>query len=340
MIPAPTTAARAAPLSHNFPNQFKGTIVFVMVAGEEQGLYGSAFMAKVMKAAAVDVQGMFSNDIVGASSAWDGTRPDPLTVRLFIEGVPTAETAQQTSIRQSVGGENDCPSRQLARFVKDVAENDSTEMTVRMIWRRDRYLRGSDHLSFLQQGYPAARFTEPRENDLPEFCDFGYISSVTKVNAATLFSLAKGPGTPKGLGIVAAVLTNTTTLNWTADTDPDIEGYEVVWRETTSPLWTHAIDVGNVSTATIDLSKDNVQFGLRAVDHSGRRSPGRFPCSYDVSPRLLCRGKPPGFPRQLPSCGFAFPVAVHCAWRCLAHEVMGVARDLTQPIGCNNVSSN
>jgi hypothetical protein len=276
------------------PHRFTGTIVFVAVAGEEQGLYGSAFMAKAMKAASADVQGMFSNDIVGASSAWDGTRPDPHTVRLFIEGVPTAETAQQTSIRQAVGGENDGPSRQLARFAKDVAENDATDMTVRMIWRRDRYLRASDHVSFLQQGYPAARFTEPRENfthehqdtrvengiqfgDLPEFCDFGYIARVTKVNAATLFSLAKGPGTPKGLGIAAAVLTNTTTLNWTADTDPEIAGYEVVWRETTAPLWTHAIDVGNVNTATIDLSKDNVQFGLRAVDRDGRHSPVAFP---------------------------------------------------------------
>src|SRR5688572_15805169 len=105
---------------------FKGTLVFVTVAGEEQGLYGSTFMATQMKAANVDVQAMFSNDIIGASSGWDGTRPDPHTVRLFVEGVPTSETAQQTSIRQSIGGENDGNSRQLGRFVKNVADNDST----------------------------------------------------------------------------------------------------------------------------------------------------------------------------------------------------------------------
>jgi Peptidase family M28 len=272
----------------------EGTLVFAVVAGEEQGLYGSAYMAKQMKTAGVDVQGMFSNDIVGASSAWDGTRPDPHTVRLFVEGVPTTETPAQASIRQSVGGENDGPSRQLARFVQDVAQNESTGMDVRVIWRRDRYLRGSDHISFLQQGYPAARFTEPRENfnhehqdtrvengvqfgDLPQFLDFEYIARVAKVNGATLWSLAQGPGTPKNVKIDAAVLTNDTTLTWDRGTEPDLAGYEVVWRETTAPDWTQVIDVGDVTTVTIDLVKDNVQFGLRAVDRDGHRGPVAFP---------------------------------------------------------------
>ena len=50
-------------------HQFPGTLVFATVAGEEEGLYGSTFMAKQMAAAGADVQGMFSNDIVGASRA-------------------------------------------------------------------------------------------------------------------------------------------------------------------------------------------------------------------------------------------------------------------------------
>jgi Zn-dependent M28 family amino/carboxypeptidase len=273
---------------------FPGTLVFVTVAGEEQGLYGSAFMAAQMRTAGTDVQAMFSNDIIGASRAWDGTAPDPHTVRLFVEGVPTSETPTQTAIRQAVGGENDGPSRQLARFVQDVAVNEATDMDVRVIWRRDRYLRGSDHISFLRQGYPAARFTEPRENfnhehqdtrvvngvqfgDLAEFCDFDYIARVARVNAATLWSLAKGPGTPKGLLIIAAVLTNDTTLIWTRGTDANLAGYEVVWRETTSPVWTNVLDVGDVTTVTLPLAKDNVQFGLRAVDSDGLRSPVAFP---------------------------------------------------------------
>jgi hypothetical protein len=237
---------------------------------------------------------MFSNDIIGASEAFDGTRPDPRTVRLFVEGVPTSETAQQTAIRQAIGGEDDGPSRQLGRFVQSVAPSDLTGMRVRVIWRRDRFLRASDHVSFLQQAYPAARFTEPRENfnhehqdvrvengvqfgDLPQFCDFQYIGRVTKVNAAALWSLSQGPGTPKGVGIVTSALTNMSTLRWTRGTEPDLAGYEVVWRETTAPDWTNAIPVGNVTEATIDLSKDNVHFGVRALDSDGHHSPVAYP---------------------------------------------------------------
>jgi hypothetical protein len=279
--------------------QFPGTLVFATVAGEEQGLYGSAFMAAQMKAAGADVQGMFSNDIVGASQAWDGTRPDPHTLRLFVEGIPTAATPSQIALMQSVGGENDGRTHQLARFVADVAPSDLTNMNVRVIWRRDRYLRGSDHLSFQQQGYPAARFTEPRENfnhehqdtqvvngvqfgDLPEFVDFDYMARVAKVNGAALWSLATAPGTPKNAQIHTTPPgtlsgTNLTTLTWNANPEPDLAGYEVVTRETTSPVWTKVIDVGNVTTVTLDISKDNVQFGVRAVDQAGHRGPAAFP---------------------------------------------------------------
>src|SRR3984957_4133659 len=144
--------------------QFPGTLVFATVDGEEQGLYGSSFMAAQMKAAGADVQGMFSNDIVGASQAFDGTRPDPFSVRLFLEGIPTDVTEDEISLMQSVGGENDGLSRQLGRYVQEVAPFWLTGMNVWTIWRRDRYLRGSDHVSFQGQGYAAARVTEPREN--------------------------------------------------------------------------------------------------------------------------------------------------------------------------------
>jgi hypothetical protein len=272
----------------------EATLVFGAVAGEEQGLYGSAYMAQRYREAGADVQAMFSNDIVGTGDAHDGTRPDPRTLRLFVEGVPTSETPQQATVRQSVGGENDGPSRQLGRFVEDVAENPQTGMNVRVIWRRDRYLRGSDHISFLRQGYPAGRFTEPRENfrlqhqdvrvengvqygDLPEFCDFRYIARVARVNGATLWSLAQAPGTPKGVVIDTTQLTNATTLRWQRGTEPDLAGYQVLWRETTAPDWTHVADVGDVTSVTLDISKDNVFFGVRAVDGAGHRSPVAAP---------------------------------------------------------------
>ncbi|MEU5382059.1 M20/M25/M40 family metallo-hydrolase [Streptomyces sp. NPDC005968] len=270
------------------------TIVFAAVAGEEQGLYGATHMAQQFKAAGVDVQGMFTNDIVGSSTADDGAR-DPYTVRLFAEGVPSSETPEQAAIRRSVGGENDSATRQLSRFVRDVADNDVTGMHVRVIYRRDRYLRGGDHIPFLERSYPAARFTEPAEDfahqhqdirvdetgkqfgDLPEFCDFRYIARVARVNAATLWSLAQAPGTPRGAKIITSTLTNSTDLVWTRGTEPDLAGYEIVWRETTAPEWTHVIPVGDVTRQGVDLSKDNVFFGVRAVNKAGLKSPVAFP---------------------------------------------------------------
>ncbi|MEU1417962.1 M20/M25/M40 family metallo-hydrolase [Streptomyces sp. NPDC005731] len=270
------------------------TIVFAAVAGEEQGLYGATHMAQQFKAAGVDVQGMFTNDIVGSSTADDGTR-DPYTVRLFAEGVPSSETPEQAALRRSVGGENDSATRQLSRFVRDVADNDVTGMHVRVVYRRDRYLRGGDHIPFLERSYPAARFTEPAEDfahqhqdvrvdetgkqfgDLPEFCDFRYIARVARVNAATLWSLAQAPGTPRGAKIITSTLTNSTDLVWTRGTEPDLAGYEIVWRETTAPEWTHVIPVGDVMRQGVDLSKDNVFFGVRAVNKAGLKSPVAFP---------------------------------------------------------------
>jgi peptidase M28-like protein len=280
-------------------HQFPGTLVLATVSGEEQGLFGSTFMAQQMAAAGNDVQGMFSNDIVGTGDAHDGTRPDPFTLRMFLEGIPTAATPNDISLMQSVGGENDGKSRQLGRYVAEVAPFFLTNMNVRLIWRRDRYLRGTDSLSFQGQGYAAARFTEPRENfnhehqntqvvngvqlgDLIQYVDPNYIARVAKVNAAALWALASSPSTPKGLQIhitppVNFAGTNLTSLTWNANPESNLAGYEVVMRETTSPDWTSAIPVGNVTSVTLNISKDNVQFGLRAVDQNFNRSPVAFP---------------------------------------------------------------
>ncbi len=268
----------------------RATLVFLAVAGEEQGLYGSAFTANEYKAAGTDVQAMFTNDIVGSSTADDGTH-DPFDLRLFAQGVANPPGPADTA-RIAVGGENDSPARELARFVTEVAPREVTGMNVRVIYRLDRFLRGGDHLSFLRAGFPAARFTEPNENfahqhqdvrvengvqfgDLPQFCDFPYIARVAKVNGAALWSLAAAPGTPRDVRVATLALTNDTTLSWTPD--PAAAGYEIVWRPTTEPEWTHVIAVGKVATATVDLSKDNVVFGVRAVDAAGHRSPAVLP---------------------------------------------------------------
>lgn len=273
--------------------RFDATVVFMAVAGEEQGLYGSGHYAQTAKQAGADIQGMFTNDIVGSANGDNGNAPN--AVRVFAEGVPTAETPQEAAIRQSVGGENDGVSRQLGRFVRDAAETYVSRMDAMLMYRRDRYLRGGDHIPFLQQGYPALRFTEVHEDyrhqhqdvrvengvqfgDLKQFVEDDYTARVARVNVASLASLARAPGAPRNAGIVTAALTNDTDLRWDASTAPDTSGYEVVWRETTEPLWTHSRFVGNVTSYTVKgLSKDNFFFGIRAIDRQGHRSPVSHP---------------------------------------------------------------
>jgi Zn-dependent M28 family amino/carboxypeptidase len=267
------------------------TIVFMAVAGEEQNLYGSNHAATLFKAANTDIQGMLNNDIVGSSTADDGTR-DRTSVRLFAEGISRPPTASDTDLIK-VDGENDTAPRELGRFLTEVATREATGMDVRLIYRLDRFLRAGDHLSFLQQGYPAVRFTEPHENfdhehqdvrvvngvqlgDLPQFVDFDYVAGVARVNAAGLWSLANAPGTPRDVKVDVTQLTNDTTLTWTLD--PAAAGYEVVWRPTIEPVWTHAVPVGKVETATLKgFSKDNALIGVRALGADGKRTPAVLP---------------------------------------------------------------
>lgn len=274
--------------------KFDATVIFITVAGEEQGLLGSRYFAEQAKAKQLNIEAMLNNDIVGGVTTHKNS-PDRKKVRVFSEGVPSNETEQQAATRRSVGGENDSPSRQLARFIKETADLYLKDFSVWMIYRRDRYLRGGDHIPFLEQGYPAVRFTEPNEDfthqhqnvrtengvfygDTPEFVDFEYVAQVARVNAAALAALALAPARPKNVGIVTARLTNDTDLKWDANQDADLAGYEIVWRETTSPVWTNSKFVGNVTSYTMSgMSKDNYFFGVRAVDKDGNKSPVVYP---------------------------------------------------------------
>jgi hypothetical protein len=279
-------------MAKRLPN---ATIVFSLVAGEEEGLFGSAFQAAQLKAAGVDVEGMFNVDTVGSSTAQKWQIPDTHTIRLFTEGVPLAETPAQAALRQFVDSENDSSSRELGRFAKSVAENGETDMTIWLINRRDRYYFQGDQLSYQQQGYPAARFTEPNENfnherqdvqvvngvqfgDLVTFLDFPFLARVARVNAATIWSLAQGPGTPKNVRLSLGVPSNSTDLSWDQATDPSLAAYEVVWREMDESDWTHIIPIGNVTSVSFSFfPKDNFHIGVRAVDVNGHHSPVAFP---------------------------------------------------------------
>ncbi|MCU0239402.1 MAG: M28 family metallopeptidase [Pyrinomonadaceae bacterium] len=274
--------------------KFDATIVFMAVAGEEQGLLGAAYYAQQAKEAKMDIEAMFTNDIIGGVTTFKNA-VNRNTVRVFSEGVPSNETEQQANTRRSVGGENDSPSRQLGRFIKETADKYMSKFSVQLIYRRDRYGRGGDHIPFLERGFTAVRITETNEDydhqhqnvrtengkffgDTVEYVDFGYIADVTRVNLASLATLALAPARPKNVGMVTTRLGNDTEIKWDANTDSDIASYEIIWRDTTSATWTNSLNVGNVTTYTMKaMSKDNYFFGVRAVDKDGNKSFVSFP---------------------------------------------------------------
>jgi len=266
--------------------KFPATIVFLAVAGEEQGLNGSHHFAEMAKQQGWDVEAALNNDIVGGDK---NPEQDHSLVRVFSEGLPAAATDQHIRRIRMLGGENDSGSRQLARYIYDVARTYDTEVKPMLVFRLDRYLRGGDHYSFNQQGFAAVRFTEYREDfhhqhqnvrsengieygDLPKFVDFDYVAHVARLNAATLASLASAPAPPANVHLLTKSLENDSTLTWDTPRDGLATEYEVLWRATSSPEWEYVQKVGTARRATLQLSKDNVIFAVRAVDAQGHRS--------------------------------------------------------------------
>jgi hypothetical protein len=265
--------------------KFPATIIFLAVAGEEQGLNGSHHFAKLAKDQGWNLEAVLNNDIVGGDK---NAEQDHSVVRVFSEGLPAAATEQEIRRIRGLGGENDSGSRQLARYIADVGRAYDTVRPL-LVFRLDRYLRGGDHSAFNQQGFAAVRFTEFREDfhhqhqnvrtengvefgDLPKFVDFEYVARVARLNAATLASLAAAPAPPANVHLLTKDLENDSTLTWEASPGGRAAGYEVLWRDTTSPEWEHVQKVDSVLRTTLKLSKDNVIFAVRAVDAEGHRS--------------------------------------------------------------------
>ena len=270
-------------------HQFPATLVFLAVAGEEQGLNGSAHFATMVKAAGWQLEGVLNNDIVGGNRTPGDTRQNENWVRVFSEGLPAA--ASDTDLRRirATGGENDSSSRELARYVREVANAyDFGQFTPKLIFRRDRYLRGGDHRSFNEQGFAAVRFTEYREDfhhqhqtprvqngveygDLVKFVDFDYVANVARLNAATLASLAAAPPLPSQVQLLTTQLENNSKLAWQASAGAD--GYQVLWRDTADADFPEENTTPTTQT-TIEIqeSKDNVIFGVRATDTHGHHS--------------------------------------------------------------------
>lgn len=280
--------------------KWPASLVFVAVAGEEQGLVGSAHLARLAKDNGWQLEGVLNNDIVGGNTTPGDTLQRKDVVRVFSEGIPLAATPEQMRRIRALGTVDDAPSRELARAMEDVARtydrSSDGKLTFApfLVARPDRYLRGGDHTSFNHEGFAAVRLTEWREDynhqhqnvrvddgvqygDLPQYVDFGYVANVARLNAATLATLAASPGIPQDGKIDARKLENGTTLTWKAPGGaPAGMHYELLWRETTAPDWQYmrvvpaAADSEEI-TITVPVSKDNVIFGVRAVDAAGHR---------------------------------------------------------------------
>jgi hypothetical protein len=266
--------------------KFPATIIFLTVAGEEQGLYGSHHFAQMAESADWNIEAALNNDIVGGDR---NSQQDRNLVRVFSEGVPAAATDADLRQIRSLGGESDSSSREVARYISEVSRTYDTGVRPMLVFRLDRYLRGGDHYSFNQQGYAAVRFTEYREEynhqhqnvrtengieygDLPKFVNYDYVAAVARLNAATLASLASAPAPPGKVRLVTKELENSSTLTWESSLGGRANSYEILWRATTSPEWEHVEAEGNVLRATVPSSKDNVIFAVRAVDQEGHRS--------------------------------------------------------------------
>jgi len=297
--------------------KFPATILFVAVAGEEQGLNGSHHLALLAKKEGWQLEGVLNNDIVGGDITPGETLQNKSLVRIFSQGILPSAPIEEIRQMLTLGMDNDSPSRELAREVLDVDRTyfspkgvgKSVKMTPSfaavMQLRLDRYLRGGDHKSFSDEGFPAIRFTEWRENfdhqhqhvriengkeygDLIKFDDFNYIANVARLNMATLATLARSPGAPQNVRVVTSNLDNRTILKWNAPSsfDPQVH-YQIVWRETAAIDWQYEVNVDSLKNqlemansefvATLPVSKDNVYFGVRACD-------GAYHCSTAVAP--------------------------------------------------------
>lgn len=298
-------------------HEFDATIVFVAFAGEEQGLLGSTHFAQQARAAGRTIEAMLTNDIVGNTEGGSGVR-DNRTVRVFSEGIPALDSPLAGRLR-AVGGENDAPSRQLARYIEETARLYLLDFGVKLVFRSDRYLRGGDHLPFLAEGYPAVRLTEPNEaytrqhqnvrqqdgvafGDVPERVDFPYVARVARVNGAAIATLALAPPAPATASLVTERLESDTTVRWSAVAADDLAGYEVVWRDTTEPRWQRSrfVPADQTSLSLPGLSKDDWHFGVRAIDRQGHRSPVTFSLPPAPAPRRAGEPGSGAAPRDQP----------------------------------------
>jgi hypothetical protein len=277
--------------------KFAATIVYSVDSGEEQGLYGGKVIAQYAQDHHWNVEADLNDDIVGNSHGQHGATDNSL-VRVFSEGTRALETDKEANDRRYHGGEVDSPSRNVARYVKQLAEQTIPNWHVMLVYRTDRFGRGGDHVAFNALGYPAVRLTESHEDfthqhqdvrvekgvhygDVLSGVDFPYLAKVAATNAIALAGMAWAPAPPQGVAIVSdpepGLSGGTDTVfDWKASAGA--VGYRLHWRDTTEPRWTQGRYVGPVQHYVLqDVSIDDWFFGIAAVSQYGFESPIVFP---------------------------------------------------------------
>jgi Zn-dependent M28 family amino/carboxypeptidase len=272
-------------------HKFPATLVFAVLSGEEQGLYGGKVLADYATAKGWQVEADLNNDIVGNSEGLTGTR-ETTRVRVFSEGTRTIETPAEADKRRYNGGEVDSPSRQLARMMDGLADRYLGNFDVTMVYRTDRFGRGGDQVEMLKAGFPSVRVTEANENynrqhqalrtengirygDVLDGVDFAYLGQVTRLNVISMAAMAMAPAPPTGVDISGAVSVDTT-VKWTPAADA--AAYRLWWRSTTDPQWRYSRDAAPTGQAVLKaINIDDWFFGVSAVSADGYESPVVFP---------------------------------------------------------------
>lgn len=275
--------------------QFPTSIIYTGLSGEEQGLFGGKHMAQVAKEEGWDIVAVLNNDMIGNIEGIDGVI-DNTTFRVFSEPTPATADERMRTWHRFYGGEVDGPSRQIARYIDRLTDQYTTNLKAIMIYRLDRFGRGGHHRPFNDEGFPGVRIMETHEHydrqhqdlreendikygDVIEKVNFEYAAKLTGVNAITLAALAWAPPMPKSVMIGGAVRPSTT-LQWEKPEDPNIAGYKIYWRDTTSPQWQYSRYVGDVDKYTLEnIVIDNFLFGVATVGKDGNESLVVFPTS-------------------------------------------------------------
>ncbi|MEJ6755193.1 MAG: M28 family peptidase [Flavobacteriales bacterium] len=272
---------------------FNNSILYVGLAGEEQGLFGGKGLAKHAKEKGWEIIGVLNNDMIGNITGVDGVI-DNRSFRIFSEPVPANETEKERKARRFHGGEVDGISRQLARYVYKNVKKYMPEMNPMMIYRLDRFGRGGHHRPFNDLGFAGIRIMEAHENyimqhqdirlengitygDIIEGVNFNYAKKLTSVNAINLASLAWAPPSIKKLSI-GGIVEASVKFKWEKVEDPNVLGYKIYWRDTTSPIWQNQRFVGDINKYTLKgIVIDNFYFGVATVGKNEYESPVVFP---------------------------------------------------------------